>query len=515
MPMQPTKTRMNKRSFDFIIAGSGFAGSLAALALNQSGYRVCLIEKNRHPRFAVGESSTPIADMILRRFAGKYSLPFLERLSRYGSWQEHYPGILCGIKRGFSYFFHKSGQTFTSDKNYTNQLLVAASANDQDSDTNWYRADVDTFLIRKVSETEIEYLDQTQITSAIQSTDDELIVKVHNGNKTERLTCKWLVDATGSPTLASELFDIRSSSSHFQTHSSAIYSHFWNVQPWSDYIRRKLQLPTKIYPFNPDHSALHHLIDEGWMWNLRFNNNLVSSGFLIDQNQSVSEKLSNQSDLAWESLISKYPSISECYQHAHLAKIPGKIVRTGRLQRQMDKMYNKHWIALNHTAGFVDPLHSTGIAHTLSGLERILDLFISSGGLKKSIEKGLERHTKAVHHEFKLIDLLVAGCYLSRNHFDLFHAYTMVYFACTIHYEQRRLSGDLPGQYLNAGDSDIQNLVEVSFQDLSEVIDNGPDRNETKAFIERTRNRIKPYNTAGLLDCDKQNMYHHTAVTLK
>jgi FADH2 O2-dependent halogenase len=47
---------------DVAVVGSGFAGSLVALALTRRGRRVVLVERLRHPRFAIGESSTPLAN---------------------------------------------------------------------------------------------------------------------------------------------------------------------------------------------------------------------------------------------------------------------------------------------------------------------------------------------------------------------------------------------------------------------------------------------------------------------
>ena len=41
---------------DVAIIGSGFSGSLTALALLKRGQRVVLIERGRHPRFACSKS---------------------------------------------------------------------------------------------------------------------------------------------------------------------------------------------------------------------------------------------------------------------------------------------------------------------------------------------------------------------------------------------------------------------------------------------------------------------------
>ena len=58
---------------DVAVVGSGFAGSLVSLALRRRGRRVVMIERRRHPRFAIGESSTPLANLLLEELADRYS----------------------------------------------------------------------------------------------------------------------------------------------------------------------------------------------------------------------------------------------------------------------------------------------------------------------------------------------------------------------------------------------------------------------------------------------------------
>gem|GEM_PF-6339142 len=149
--------------YDVLIAGAGFAGSLAALILQRLGLRVCLVEKARHPRFAIGESSTPAADMILRDLAREYDLPWLQALSRYGTWCRQFPDVMRGLKRGFSFYKHHPGKAFYTDAQHSHELLVAASADDEHSDTQWLRADFDAFLVSKVQEAGIDYWDETEI----------------------------------------------------------------------------------------------------------------------------------------------------------------------------------------------------------------------------------------------------------------------------------------------------------------------------------------------------------------
>jgi FADH2 O2-dependent halogenase len=70
---------------DVAVVGSGFAGSLIALALTKRGRRVVLVERGRHPRFAIGESSTPLANLLLEELADRYDLPRIRTFSKWGN----------------------------------------------------------------------------------------------------------------------------------------------------------------------------------------------------------------------------------------------------------------------------------------------------------------------------------------------------------------------------------------------------------------------------------------------
>ncbi|HUG89439.1 MAG TPA: NAD(P)-binding protein, partial [Planctomycetaceae bacterium] len=71
---------------EIAVIGSGFGGSLTALLLDRIGRRPVLVDRGSHPRFAIGESSTPIANLVLRDLALRYGLPRLVPLAKYGTW---------------------------------------------------------------------------------------------------------------------------------------------------------------------------------------------------------------------------------------------------------------------------------------------------------------------------------------------------------------------------------------------------------------------------------------------
>src|SRR5688500_15136715 len=148
------------------IVGSGFAGSLLARVLAVLGYDVLLLGRGTHPRFAIGESTTPLANLSLERLAVRYGLPDCHRLATHGRWLARLPELRRGLKRGFAYYRHHPGEPFADRGLDAERLLVAASPDDALSDTHWLRADVDHHFVREAGAAGVEYRERTELTSA-------------------------------------------------------------------------------------------------------------------------------------------------------------------------------------------------------------------------------------------------------------------------------------------------------------------------------------------------------------
>jgi len=68
MPEQNTAAGHSARqTCDVLIIGGGPAGSTMATFLVAKGWRVVLLEKERHPRFHIGESLLPLNMPLLER----------------------------------------------------------------------------------------------------------------------------------------------------------------------------------------------------------------------------------------------------------------------------------------------------------------------------------------------------------------------------------------------------------------------------------------------------------------
>ena len=155
---------------EIAVLGGGFGGALMAMVARQMGRTVVLIERGTHPRFAIGESSTPLTNLFLQQLAEQFDLPQLLPFRRWGEWQREFPAIGCGLKRGFSFFHHNLGRDFSDDEKRQRQLLVAASPRDEVADTHWFRADFDQHLVGEAQRLGVEYFDRTELTAFCETT---------------------------------------------------------------------------------------------------------------------------------------------------------------------------------------------------------------------------------------------------------------------------------------------------------------------------------------------------------
>ncbi|MCH9656796.1 MAG: tryptophan 7-halogenase [Planctomycetes bacterium] len=487
--------------FDVVILGAGFGGSLTALLLDRIGLSVALINRGRHPRFSIGESSTPIAGYLLKSLSEEYDLPQFQPFCKYGTWQESYPHLACGIKRGFSYFSHEPDQKFQTKLEHGSELLVTANHSDLLADTHWYRADVDHFFAEEVQKSNVVYLDQTEVDLKLSG---EWSIRGERMGDRVDIRAAFLIDATGAAGMVPEALGIERKTD-FQTNSRALYGHFKNVTSWREILNQN-QIDQSDYPFDCDSAALHHVLREGWMWQLRFNNGIASAGFVLDsvQNEVSAEQI-------WGELLNRYPAIQSQFNGASVIAPESGLCITNRLQRGWKVCAGENWALLPHTAGFIDPLHSTGIAHTLCGIERLVERFKKYWGQDEFTE-ALAAYSESIQTELALIDELVSCCYRTLNHFDLFSVSTLFYFAAATSFEHLRcLEGERP-LFLCADDAGFKQAIRDWLDLVSRFqLEGDYDSDEIKQVVFKAEQLLKPWNRVGLFHPRSSNMYHYTA----
>lgn len=496
---------------DVVILGAGFGGSLLALILQRLGLRPLLVDRGAHPRFAIGESSTPIANFLWAKLCDEYGLARLRPLAEYGSWQRSFPNLPCGLKRGFSYVPHQPETQYQPAADHHNELLVAASAGAEDADTHWLRADFDALIATEAVAAGVPLWEQTDITHLEQHAQGWRLAGQHDGQGVE-IHARFLIDATGEGQLTARTLGLRNRVSEFHTYSRAVFAHFRNLPPW----RAVMQQPASYaeHPYPIDDAALHHLFPEGWMWQLPFNNGVTSAGFSIQRDFTTG--LSELSPAAeFQAWLQRYPSLRDQFRNATPCNAAG-IIRSGRLQRWLSPAAGANWALLPTTAAFLDPLHSTGNAHTLLGIDRLARYFTKYGtACGTSAGRGdLAEYDQHIQREAAHIDRIVHSGFFSLPNFELFAASSMLYFTAAIWSEHLRHSGGWDRDYgfLLANHPDYAAIVQRFHQRLRDVQGGAATPAQQAELVAQLREDIAPYNLAGLLDPAKQNLYPYPEV---
>jgi tetracycline 7-halogenase / FADH2 O2-dependent halogenase len=348
---------------DLAIVGSGFGGSLLAMIARQLGLRVALLERGTHPRFAIGESASPLAGVVIEQLATRYNLPRLAPLASYGAWRRHYPHVTCGSKRGFTYYKQVEGQRFASRGDRSNELLVAASPSDELSDTHWLRADVDQFLMQEAVALGADYLDQLTLDGIEWRTNDVVLTGDRRGVATA-VSARFVVDASGPRGFLSRALNLDAPGFAGYPPTQALYSHFTGVARCADMPEFASR---DVPPYPVDAAALHHVFDGGWMWVLRFDNGVTSAGVAVTDTLAAELRLAD-GEPAWHRLLARYPSVAAQFAEAHPIR---EFTWMRRVPWRSSCAAGDRWAMLPSAAAFVDPLFSTGMPLTLLGVERL------------------------------------------------------------------------------------------------------------------------------------------------
>ncbi len=490
---------MTRLDCDLAVLGSGFGGTLLGIIAQRLGLSVALLERGTHPRFAIGESSTPLADFKLAAVADCFGLDWLRPFAKYGTWKATYPQLPCGLKRGFSFFRHERGRPFTPRASNDNALLVAASPDDARSDTHWLRADFDAHLVGRAVESGVPYLDRF----AVQELSHERGWRLKGTRLDEAVEVRagFLVDATGDGQAVGRALGLRPvADSELLARSRALYSHFTGVARWQDLLEEwGGAAATAGHPFPCDAAALHQIIDGGWMWVLRFDNGVTSAGFSLDP-EAHPLRADEPPEAEWARLLGDYPALGRQFASAETVR---PWVRTGRLQRRLSQAAGPDWALLPHAAGFLDPWLSPGIAQTLFAVDR-LGRAIAEDWRTPRRERRLADYGRAVLRELAWVDEITGTCFACFDRFEVLATVTMLYFAAAIYCEERERAGRAGDDeaFLLADHAAYREVAAAAFRRAAAVPP--PD---AARFAEEVGRAIEPYNLGGLCDPARRNLY--------
>src|SRR4029077_15404700 len=408
--------------------------------------------------------------------ASRYGLDDCYDLAAHGRWVARFPEVGGGLNRGCTFYRHHAGRHFANAGLRSERLLVAASPNDHVADNHWLRADVDHHFVRAAIQAGVEYRDRIEVTP------DTL----------KALRVDFLVDASGPGGFLARQLAIPSRLHRMHTHAGLLFSHFDGVRLMPDVV---LGLPPGPYP--DDWAAVHHIIEEGWLYSLRFDHGVTSAGFLLR------DRVAGAPEEVWRHLLRRYPTIGALFGNA---KPLFPLSYKPRIQHRLARAAGPGWAMLPHAFAFVDPLFSTGIAWSLRAIERLALSFENGGGCLPD-ERDLTRYEALLSAEADQIDWLVAGAYHAMARFDLFAAQAMIYFATVSFAEvnQRIHATETAAWsgFLGVGDARLGGLPRASLRRLRHARTH-EDRRE---FVRWVTKSIAPRNVCGLANPAVHGLY--------
>lgn len=465
-----------------------------AMIARRLGHSVILLERGKHPRFMIGESSTPLSNLLLEDIAIRYDLPAIRPLAKWGSWQRSHPEIACGLKRGFTFYHHKPGQPDAPDPERKNQLLVAASPHDRISDTHWFRADFDAFLVQRAQLLGADYIDEVKLDKLTECPNGFVLEGIKHGQPAT-FCAGFVIDATGPRGFLHRALQLPEAEFPNYPATQGLYSHFSGVKRL-DAIEPQKEVP----PYPVDDAAVHHVFDGGWIWVLRFNNGITSAGVAATDTLADELRFSDGAD-AWERLLGLLPALEKQFVEARAVR---PFIHVLRLSFMSGVICGDRWALLPSAAGFVDPLLSTGFPLTLLGVSRLADI-LERDWKSPRFAARLQQYAAQTQDELFATSRLIGGLYANMNNFPVFSALSLLYFAAASFSEAvRRLKKPQFAPLFLLHDHPVfgpacQNLLEQARHLKTEQ--------DAANLIADVYQTIEPLDVAGLCRQDRRNWY--------
>lgn len=306
---------MNTEQVDVLVIGAGPSGTVAASIIHQAGYKVKIVEKQKFPRFVIGESLLPRSMEALEE-AG-----FIEAIKVKGFQQKY------GAK------FVKSNAVcdFTFQEQYTPGWTWTWQVT---------RADFDKTLADTCESMGVPVDYETTVTGIRFDGDNSTTtVEDTQGNKRE-IQARFIVDGSGYGRVIPRLFNLERPS-NLQPRK-ALFSHTVDVR------RSMADEPNRI-------TAVVHQPGV-WIWIIPFSNGLTSVGFVGDPEFFAQYPGTQEQQL--RALLEAEPYTRERFRDVELAFEP-RVLESW--SATTDKFYGPGFVLTGNVTEFLDPIFSSGV----------------------------------------------------------------------------------------------------------------------------------------------------------
>jgi len=307
---------MSGEMYDVAIIGGGPAGSVAGALLARSGRRVIVLERDKFPRFHIGESLLPFSMQAFTR------LGLHEKFTRAG-FMEKFGGEMYGACGGDGVkFYFEDGFRSQTDRSY--QVT---------------RADFDKVLLDHAAENGAEVREETSV-EKIDFSDDAATLAISRKNGTpEEIRARYVIDASGRNSILSAKFKLKKNYQHLQKVS--VFAHY-------DGMSRAAGRDGTL-------TRMVRAIDR-WFWVIPLTATRTSVGVVLDGDVFKKSGLSAEDFL--QEAIEEQPVLMEAMRDAERVTP----VRTAAdFSYRSTRLTGDRWMLAGDAAGFIDPVFSSGV----------------------------------------------------------------------------------------------------------------------------------------------------------
>lgn len=365
---------MTEGIYDVAIIGGGPAGSTAATLLTLAGHRVVVLEREKFPRFHIGESLLPFSTKAFDRLGVR------EKLDR--TFLPKFGGEIisaCG-KRGVKFYF-KDGFRAQRDRAY--QVT---------------RSEFDKLLLDHSRENGAEVREETCVTNLTLEA-DRVRLEVSTGDAASAtIEARYLLDCSGRQTVIGNFLKLKQSYDHLQKFS--VFSHYENVDRAEGIDGTLIRMVRGL---------------DRWFWMIPLTPTRMSIGVVMDTETFRAMKLPPEAAL--EKCIGEQPMVLERMKRAERV---APVYSAGDYSYRNSELTGDRWVLAGDAAGFIDPVFSSGVFLAIMSAEKAadtLDAVLRNPSVKALVFKNYGRR---VHRIMDMYLRFVTGWYSGKEFMEVF-----------------------------------------------------------------------------------------------
>jgi flavin-dependent dehydrogenase len=326
-------------AYDCIVIGAGPAGCAAAALVAEAGCSTLLLEREKLPRFHVGESLMPETYWTLRR------LGVLERMKH-------------------STFVRKLGVKFIDGAGRESQPFFFRQHDPRECVETWQveRAEFDKLLFDNAAEKGAHCRDQTRAREVLFDGRRAVGVRLELPDGAQReVRGRVIVDATGQQCLLASRLGLRVDNPKLK--KAAVWGYYRGAQREAG----ELAGGTLI---------MHTADDRSWFWYIPLSGDVTSIGVVADHDYLLRDRGSPAG--AFEDELVKCPGLARRLIDAQLVS---KLRVAKEYSYTTRQPAGDGWVLIGDAQGFIDPIYSSGVFLALRSAELAADAIVA--GLKK------------------------------------------------------------------------------------------------------------------------------------